>query len=206
MMRPKRIAFSPKNYVRSGICAAQQTVGAASLLINGADASGGSATFAYPYAVDIYSAGNFAARTFTVTGLDQSGAALTTTLAGPNNSTVTTSVYFSKVTLVSVDGIVGTDVEVGASNALAYFYALDLYENSTSIAVDISGTINFSVEKCFERITSGVAPNWIAGGIATQTADSTTAYTASTAAVRLKVHSYSNAATAALQVNQGRSH
>ncbi len=204
MQKPKRIAITPATIDRDGICAAQQAAGAGDLTIAGALASGGSVTLGYAYAVELYSAGNLSARTLTVTGTDQWGRAQTESITGPNAGLSAGSKYFKTVTQIATDGALGTDIEVGAADELAYAYAIDLYEADTSIAVDISGTINYSVQKCFERMTAGETPNWVAGGLTTQTADGQTAYTGPTAGVRLKVNSYSDGATIAMTVIQAK--
>lgn len=204
MQRPKRIAITPATIDRDGISVAQQKVGAGNLTITGALASGGVATMAYPYAVEAYSAGNISTVTFTVTGTDQWGRTQTGTITGVNAGAVATTKYFKTVTQIASDGAVGTDVEVGAADEIGYVIPLEIYAANTSIAVDISGTINFSVQKCFERLTADETPNWVAGGITTQTADTQTAYTGPTAGVRLKVNSYSNGATIAMSVLQAK--
>lgn len=203
-MKPRRFSFSPANFDRDGICAAQQLVGAGDLTINGALASGGAVSFAIPYAIDIYSGGNLSTLTFTITGTDQYGRALSATVTGPNAGASTSTVYFKTVTQIAVDGAVGSDVEVGAADEFAYEYALDVYLPDTTVAIDISGTINYTLQKAYERPTAGETPNWVAGGLATQTADNATAYTSPTGAVRIKVNSYSNGATLAMTVAQAR--
>ena len=208
MQKPKRIAITPATIDRDGISLAQQTAGAADLTITGALASGGAVTLGYPYAIEAYSAGDIAAVIFTVTGTDQWGKAQTDTITGVNAGVVATTKYFKTVTQIAADAAVGTDVEVGAADEIGFVLAIDLYEPDTSIAVDLSGTIDYTVQKCFERLTATPAqtPNWVAGGLATQTADGTTAYTAPTGGVRLKGNSYANDATIAMQVSQARSH
>lgn len=105
---------------RDGICQAQQTGGAGALTLNGAGVSGGlySAGFDGGRKITVYSAGNLSARTFTVTGTDWTGAAQSEEITGPNATTATGTKYFQTVTGVSVDGAVGTDVEVGFAASL----------------------------------------------------------------------------------------
>lgn len=208
-MKPKRLTLTLSNSDRDGICAAQQTAGAASLLLNGAEISGGVATLNAPCAIALYSGGNLSAKNFTLTGTDQWGRSQTETMAGPNAGLVVSTKYYKTITAIAVDAAIASDVEVGrsvATSAAAYALAVDGYENVTAIAVDISGTINYDVQKCYERMTAGETPNWVAGGLTGQTADGTTAYTSPVAGVRILVNSYSNGATIALNVNQGRSH
>lgn len=205
MQKPRRQSFTLATIDRDGISLAQQLVGAGNLTITGALASGGAVTLGYPYAIEFYSGGNLSARTLTVTGTDQWGVAQTEDITGPNAGLSAGAKYFKTVTQIASDGALGSDIEAGAADEIGWAMALDIYETDTSIAVDISGTISYTVQKCFERMTASETPNWVAGGLATQTADGQTAYTGPTAGVRLKVNSYSNGATIAMSVLQGRS-
>jgi hypothetical protein len=122
---------------KAAICALQTIGAAGNLIINGTLAS----AFHYPYdsasgpvtyaassttyalpsvtfpkisrTVSITSTGNLAGVNFTVTGIYQ-GSIVSQTIAGPNNSTVTTTQLFNKVTQVSVSGAVATNVSVGS--------------------------------------------------------------------------------------------
>ena len=202
--KPKRIAITLATIDRDGISIAQQLVGAGNLTITGALASGGAVSFDVPYKIETYSGGNLSAATLTVTGTDQYGRAQTDTITGPNAGTSAGSKYFLTVTQIASDGALGSDIEVGAADEIGYIYALDGYATDTSVAIDIAGTINYTLQKCYERLTAGETPNWVAGGLATQTADGVAAYTAPTSGVRITVNSYSNGATIAMNVNQGR--
>ena len=95
------------------ISQSQTPSGAGNLTINGAKASGGVATFDSARQVTITSAGNDSARTFTVTGTDTKGDTVTEDITGPNNTTVTGSVFFATVTQIAVDGAVGTNTSAG---------------------------------------------------------------------------------------------
>jgi hypothetical protein len=101
-----------------GVCAAQQLVAAGNLLINGALASGGVATFGEQQRVTLYSAGNLSALTFTVYGTTHFGAVISEAVTGPNNATVTTTANFKTVTRIAASGAVGTNVTAGNSNAM----------------------------------------------------------------------------------------
>ena len=99
---------------RNGVCAAQTPGSATNLTINGALASGGSVTFDQPRQVTVYAAGNESAKSFTVTGTDETGTAATETITGPNATTVTGSTYFATVTQVASSAATGGDGEVGS--------------------------------------------------------------------------------------------
>jgi hypothetical protein len=110
--------FVPTALDRDGICAAQTTAGAGALLMNGALVSGGTATIGsqtddFGRCVGVYSGADLSARTFTVNGLDVWGQPVTENIAGPNNTTTAGLKAFWRVLSVTVDGAVGSNVEVG---------------------------------------------------------------------------------------------
>jgi hypothetical protein len=180
-------------------------------VLNGVDVSGGVARFSavgdydkVGYQVGIASTGNLSGVNFTVTGTDQNGLPLSETIAGPNNNTVETAGYFRTVTSVSVDGAVGTDVTVGTVDEFSTAtIPVDIYCDQTTIAANISGTINYTVQAAYERVTAGQLPNWgdvIAAGVI----DAAVTVVASIGAVRLVGNSFTGGATVALNINQPR--
>lgn len=100
---------------RDGIGIAQVRTGAGNLTITGAGAAAGvyNSGFTGGRLLTLYSTGNLSALTFTVTGTDWRGDALSESITGPNNTTVTGTKYFQTVTQVAVGATIGTNVEVG---------------------------------------------------------------------------------------------
>lgn len=122
-----------------GVCQAQTTVGAGNLVINGALATSGVATFGEQQRVTLYSAANLSARTFTVYGTTKVGDTISEAITGPSTSTVTTTANFKTVTQVAVDGAVGSNVTVGVSDALETpWVPLDLERPLKGISVQLS--------------------------------------------------------------------
>lgn len=210
-IKPKRISFTPHTPDDDGIAEAQQTGGAGALTLDGADVSGGVASFAASgqtlrvgYQVGIASAGDLSGVDFTVTGTAPGGAALSETLAGPNANTVETAAYFETVTSVTVDGAVGSDVTVGTVDEFVTTpIPVDLYCYQTTIAVDISGTIDFTVQKAYERLTAGETANWIdITALAAKTADTQATLAEHIGAVRFKGNSFTGGATLAANIIQ----
>jgi len=188
-------SFTPQTVDRDGVSLAQTTGGAASLTITGALASGGAVTFTTPCHVSIYSGGDIHTRTFTVTGTDRYGAALSEAVTGPNNSTVATVANFKTVTAVAVDGTVGTNVEVGSSSGSETpWIPLDASQ-LTSIAVDVSSNANFTYALQYtydnpylgEAIISGIFTD---STMTAKTADFDVSLAKVVAAVRLSITSY----------------
>lgn len=148
-MRPITLSRILAAAVTTAIATGQTSVGAASFNIDGTLASGGVATIAVPARLTLTSTGNISARTFTLTGTDYRGYAISETIAGPNNNTVTSTLTYATVTAVSVDGAVGTATSVGTSQSGASgVIPLDLYLNpfNVTLGVEISGTANVTVQ------------------------------------------------------------
>jgi hypothetical protein len=211
-IKPLRLEFTPHAPDADGICAAQQTAGAADLVLDGVDVgSDGVARFAAAddygnvgYQVGLASTGNLSGVSFTVVGTDANGDALSETLAGPNNNTVETAGYFKTVTSVSVDGAVGTDVTVGTVDEFTTKpIVVDLYCGQTTLAVDISGTINYTAQACYERVTAGQSPNW-GDAIAAGAVDGSVVIDGSIGAIRIVGNSFTGGATVGVNINQPR--
>jgi len=150
----------------AAICAAQTTAGAGNLVINGSLASGGVATLASQQVLGVTSAGNLSAVNFTITGTDDQGRVISQTIAGPNANTVQTTLNYRTVTQIAVSAAVGTNVtvdtlQIGASTEVP----LDQYITNfnVSIAVEVTGTVNYTVQYTFDDIFGGApgAFNWI---------------------------------------------
>lgn len=109
-----------------GVCQSQTPAagGSQNLTINGAQASGGVASFTAARFITITSAADDTARTFTVTGTDVNGVAQTESITGPDTASVTGTKYFRTVTQVSVDDDTAGAITVGmANNALDVIYS-----------------------------------------------------------------------------------
>lgn len=212
MLRPKRFAYTLVTQAANSIALAQTPAGAVALTLAGALAAAGVVPdLALGYILLFTTVADESTRTATIVGFDQNDDAQTeTALAMPNATTAVSAKFWRRITSITVSGAFTNTVTVGTANttlsAAGITYALDIYTRDTSIAVDIGGTINYDVKKAFERVTAGVTPNWVAGGLTGQTADASAAYTGPTAAVRLVVNSYTSGATAALQIEQARSY
>lgn len=213
-MIPRTITRTLVAAVSTAICASQTTAGAGPLVINGTlaqnaqqvNTAAGTASYV-PFAqldaqrnVTITSTGNFSATTFTVTGTDQAGNVLSESLAGPNNSTVTTSSNFYTVTSVVASTALGTAVTVGtAATGASYPIVIDQYLTPTNVetAVEVSGTVNYTVQYTNDNLFDpAIAANpatqtWVAAaaGLTGQTAYADNYLQAPATAVRLLTNS-----------------
>ncbi len=101
------------NFDRNGICLAQTPAGSGALTMAGALVSASVATLPSQRKVLIYSSGNDSGRTFTITGKNGIGAAVTEIITGPNTTTVYSVNTYLTVTAVSINGAGTGLIEVG---------------------------------------------------------------------------------------------
>lgn len=106
------------------VCASQTPSGAGNLTINGANASGGVATFTAARQVTITCAGNDAGRTFTITGTDVDGTVITEDVSGADTDVSTSTKHFKTVTQIAVDDATAGAITVGMNtSAIAVVFA-----------------------------------------------------------------------------------
>ena len=105
----------------NGVCTAQTTGGAANLTIDVALTDGGVATLVPARNATITSAGSSeTGKTFTFTGTDANGNAVTEAISGPGSSaTVSTTNVFKTITQIAVDGALTGNVTVGSGTTVS---------------------------------------------------------------------------------------
>lgn len=204
-MRHKEFDIDPVDADPDGICAAQTPAGAEALTLDGALVSGGVATLDYARQLAVVSDGNESGITFTVTGTDADGYAQTEDITGPNITTVESTKYFKTVTSVTVDGAGAGNITVGTvdeicTNTIPIKWRSD---NAATINVDVTGTINFTVQQTFDDVqrpgqtpqSAHVNSQWLdISALASKTADTTSTSTVGASAIRLVINSYSSGA------------
>lgn len=154
-MRPITISRQLDAADANGICLDQTLGGAGNLTLNGAFASGGVATLDVQRQVELESAGNLSAVTFTITGTDDQGRAISEAIAGPSGGTVATALNFLTITQIAASGAVGTNVEIGTNGVGASInIPVDVYLSPTDIglAIVVSGTVNVTVQHTFDDV------------------------------------------------------
>ena len=135
----------------SGAAAGALTVGRA-----------GFATFDQQRRVSIVSSADDTDITFTITGTDGTGAAITEVRAGLDNSTQTSLLSFKTITDVLTSGASSGTVTIGSSAvADSPYVRFDDYAANAQVAIQctVSGTVNFDVEQTMDD------PNIIGGPI-----------------------------------------
>lgn len=135
---------------------------------------------------------------FTIEGTSPAGNPQSVTIAGGNNTTVTTTAAFASVNSVITDAGTTDDVEVGlAQGGYSPWYPLDIYTPNqvTTISATVSGTVNYSIEYTNEdpfdpSITQTPVVHPAAGGAFTSASTNQTHFTTTLMrAVRYKINS-----------------
>lgn len=202
-MKPISRSLTVSAAVNNAVSADQTTAGAANLVINGANASGGVATFSVPYAVSVTSTGNDSTRTYTITGTDASGNVISQAITGPNTTTVYTTSVFKTVTQVAVSGATVGTVRVGfgsfgATAPIPLDY-LGRPEISLQVVTDTTtGTPTWTVQQTLDDIQGNLYPTWFDhpdSNMVSQTVSRQGNYAYLPTAVRLKITSSSGGAT-----------
>ncbi len=106
------VTCTPTAIDADGVCASQSPA-AGAILINGALASGGVATFAAAQLVRLTSGGDDSLLTFTFNGTDADGNTQSQAVAGTNASNTDTTKYFKTITSITSSGSVATTIIVG---------------------------------------------------------------------------------------------
>ena len=137
-------------------------------------------TISVPAYVTITSVADETGKNFTVTGTRPGGGAQSVTLAGGNNTTVTTSLTFETVTSVTVSAATTGAIEVGlAQSGYGDWIPLDIYTRNqvTTISVTVSGTINYTIqytnEDPFNRSITQQAVDHPEANLVSETTDKT---------------------------------
>jgi len=216
-MRPKTVSFSMVAADRDGVCAAQTAAGAGNLSLNGTTAG----TLDIARHLSIYSAANLSALTFTVTGTDRNGDALTEAITGPNATTVYGEKNFKTVTQVAVSGAVGTNVEIGFTDSCElqwvpvdprHAYALTIL---TSDSPDMTWAVEATTDSPWQAedlpnivtlFTSNLEENWAYVTTLGNATPQTASYKlcAPVQAVRVMIDDYA-AGTLQFKILEGRS-
>ena len=128
-----------------GISVAASVGNNAALTIGGALASGGAVALSHGRIVTILSAGNDAAKSFTVTGTDVNGDAQTESITGANAGTATGTKFFKTISGISAVGNPAGNVSAGvnASAADVIFAGRSRLKGVFLTSTATAGTTNF---------------------------------------------------------------
>lgn len=199
-MRPKHKTYTPAAVDTDGIV--DGATGATSPIAQ----VGTSAGDGLAHQLNLTSAANLSGITFTITGTDADGLALTESIAGPNATTIETTEYFRTVTSIAISATLGANtVDIGwvdefVTPTLPMAYTVD----RAQVSVKVTGTINYSVQQTLSdlrAITAGSELYWTdivdpAGliDLTSITAAVDWTFQPPPRAIRLKANSYSSGA------------
>lgn len=203
-MRPITLTKTLATASTNDIFTNQTLLGAGEFTLNGSGVTSGEwfSSDSVGHIVSFTSTANHSALTFTVTGFEDSNRniAVTETISGPNNNTVSGSSYFSIITSISSDGAVGTNTSGGfAASSSTQRVPLNVYAApfTTGIGVTITGTINFTVQHSFDDPQDvTITPVWFDTlDMDNKTTNSNGNYLAGARITRVKINSYNAGAT-----------
>jgi len=202
-MKPIIASLTVTAPVANAVSASQQPLAAGNLLIDGANATGGVATFTVAYAVSVTSDDDDSVNTFTITGTDASGNVITETITGPDTTTVYTTSVFKTVTQVAISGGAVGNITVGfGSFGATTALPLD-YNGRPEVAVqvvidDSTGTPTWTVQQTYDNPQTTLYPTWFdhpSADMVAETVSRQGSYAYAPLAVRLKITSSTGGAT-----------
>lgn len=199
-MRPIRITKSLTAGAVAAVAASQTPAGAGALTINGSLASGGVATFATARRVLFTFAGADAARTFTLTGTNGSGTIITEKVSGANTGTSVSLQDYLTVTSILVDAATAGAVQVGTNTVGSTNWqelSREISPENVSLAVEVTGTVNYTVEYCYDGVQAGPGINqavpvptvWALPAMLAQTTNKDASLQAPVGAIRCTINS-----------------
>lgn len=203
-MATSTIDIDLDNVDDDGIAASQTPAGAGAVTLNGVLGT----TLDYARIIAITSGSDISNRTFTITGTDAHGTTISETLTGPNNTTVVTTKFYKTISSITISGAAAGAITIGtiATTLVATSHIYPLNHKSsipTTIAVDVTGTINYTVQETFAPITDSTSSAWFSLSAHTgKTADTVATGTVGATGLRVLVNSYSNGAELQLYVSQ----
>lgn len=200
-MRPKTIDIDVADASLTGF--ASNVSGAAFTITTNATTDG----LAHQVSIRNDSATDHSGKTVTLVGTDETGAALTEVVTGPNNgATVESTGYFKTLTSATPSATIGVDTfDIGwVDEVISAPYVLDFQSPyAANIQVDVTGTIDFTVQQCFSNLLGGETANWSnITALASKTADTYSQAAVGATAIRVIVNSYSSGAELQVYITQ----
>lgn len=224
-MVPIRITQNPSNQSTTVIAASQSPVGPVNLtlattsafntgisqkkLSNGIDISG---TTYGGSIIGITSSADDHTITFTVTGIDNNGLNASEVITGASGApgTAVSTKFYSVITSIKTSGSSAGTVTVGTVNTTLSTCSTAIELNhynrvAHQVSVQVTGTINFSVQETFDPVMDQtVSPSsaiWVTpSAFSGKTSNTNGQLDVGATACRLVINSYSNGATATVNI------
>ena len=210
-MQPITVTAGPLTAASANNIALSQTVtGAAAVVLNGSLVTSGVAYLGTPRRILITNVGNDSGITFTIVGTTYGGTSISQTVTGTSGSTVATTLDFLTVTSITTSGstsasgiTVGTNTVGGSRWVRTDSFALP----SLSIQIDVSGTINYTLQSTNDDPNDPFNPvsiNNVAwfdstdSAVVSASASKQTSFTNAPTYIRLVVNSGTGTATATI--------
>jgi hypothetical protein len=180
-MRLQTIDIDPANVSLTGFAS---NVTGATFVLTANDSGDG---LAHQVSIRNDTVNDHSAKTVTLVGTDADGKALTEIVTGPGVSATVESVgYFLTLTSATPSATIGADTfDIGWVDEVASkMFPLNWRNNSIpTISVDVTGTIAYTLQQCFQNVLAGETPVWQDVG--------TLGYAT---AIRIRVDSYTDTA------------
>jgi len=192
----------------NGVCIDQTTAGAAYLALDGALVVNGVGYVAndwFGQKISIEGTGNNALIDFTISGTDADGTAISEVLAGANNGTATSVLYYNTITSIYASGNIDGDVEIGplaTNGAVSRSLRVNGQQMDFKLGVFVnvvSGTLTYSGQYAYEQpedeyaISYSASADWrTIDGLSALTADGTSNIFYKVQAVRLLISAYTS--------------
>lgn len=200
-MRPNMIDIDVADANLTGF--ASNVTGAAFTLTTTATTDG----LAHQVSIKNDSATDHSGKTVTLVGTDANDKALTEVVTGPGSSaTVESTGYFKTLTSATPSATINADTfDIGwVDEVSSQTYPIDWRSPyACNITVDVTGTIDFTVQETFVNVLDGTAPVWVnITALAAKTADTTSTASVGATAIRVIVNSYSSGAELQMYTSQ----
>lgn len=179
--------------------------GVQALTITGSLASGGAVSLDHGHLLEINSTADDSVTTFTVTGTNNLGVAISETITGPNTTTVTGTYYFKTISQILVSGNTVGAVKVGVLGK-ASSKAIVLSSNDVGIhcIVGGSGSVTYSIQETMDNTIENTnldSLDWLNDDVLVgQTTSQNGSYVAPVFASRLITTAFSSPATVKYKV------
>jgi hypothetical protein len=151
---------------------------------------------------------DYSGQTFTVVGTGPNNETLTEAVTGPGaGATVESTIYVKSITSITASGAgISTDTfDIGwVDEVVSHTYPIDFCSPyQCAIQVDVTGTIDFTVQECFTNVLAGDTAVWNnITALAAKTADTASVASVGARAIRIVVNSYSSGAELQMYTSQ----
>lgn len=159
-MNPITVSVGPLTAASANAIALTQTPVKGPLTLNGATVTGGVAVLDHAREVLITTSADESTHTFTITGTDIAGSAISEVVTGVNNSTVASQLNYLTVSSIVISANAAGALSVGTNAIAASAWVRFDGWAAPSIAVqaNVSGTVNYTIQQTLDDPNSPTNP------------------------------------------------